>query len=205
MRGRALEPVRLEAVGGVIQIFTRRDRGAFAPRFRVGIGSNHLREASAGIGGHRAAADITFARYSVGWKRQHRGSVWIADPVRRLSAPPAMSMRSICSRPEYLGDTDRDLEPFTAPSTNITLVEDGTARLRSCPTYCQSCRTDFLGATARSVASIVVSERRTDIEPRHGRRQWQRDDEEGTLAASRTRFSRSRAGPSERLPFVAFR
>ena len=40
-----------EAVGGVIQIFTRRDRGAFAPRFRVGIGSNHLREASAGIGG----------------------------------------------------------------------------------------------------------------------------------------------------------
>ena len=40
-----------EAVGGVIQIFTRRDQGAFAPRFRVGIGSNHLREASAGIGG----------------------------------------------------------------------------------------------------------------------------------------------------------
>ena len=40
-----------EAVGGVIQIFTRRDQGAFAPRFRVGIGSHDLREASAGIGG----------------------------------------------------------------------------------------------------------------------------------------------------------
>lgn len=40
-----------EAIGGVIQIFTRRDQGAFAPRMRVGIGSHGLREASAGIGG----------------------------------------------------------------------------------------------------------------------------------------------------------
>jgi vitamin B12 transporter len=40
-----------EAVGGVIQIFTRRDQGAFAPHFRVGIGSNNLREAGAGFGG----------------------------------------------------------------------------------------------------------------------------------------------------------
>ena len=43
-----------EAIGGVIQIFTRRDQGAFVPRFRVGIGSNNLREASAGIGGSGA-------------------------------------------------------------------------------------------------------------------------------------------------------
>lgn len=40
-----------EAIGGVIQIFTRRDRGAIAPRFRIGAGSNALREASGGIGG----------------------------------------------------------------------------------------------------------------------------------------------------------
>ncbi|MGY0634783.1 TonB-dependent vitamin B12 receptor [Luteimonas sp. A478] len=40
-----------EALGGVIQIFTRRDSGAVTPRFRAGIGSNSLREASAGIGG----------------------------------------------------------------------------------------------------------------------------------------------------------
>jgi len=40
-----------EAIGGVIQIFTRRDDGAFTPRLRVGIGSHGLREASAGIGG----------------------------------------------------------------------------------------------------------------------------------------------------------
>lgn len=43
-----------EAVGGVIQIFTRHDEGAFAPHFRVGIGSHDLREASAGIGGSGA-------------------------------------------------------------------------------------------------------------------------------------------------------
>lgn len=40
-----------EAIGGVIQIFTRRDHGAFAPRLRIGAGSHGLREASAGIGG----------------------------------------------------------------------------------------------------------------------------------------------------------
>lgn len=40
-----------EAIGGVIQIFTRRDDGAFAPRLRVGVGSHGLREAGAGIGG----------------------------------------------------------------------------------------------------------------------------------------------------------
>jgi vitamin B12 transporter len=40
-----------EAVGGVIQIFTRRDAGAFVPRLRIGLGSHGLREASAGIGG----------------------------------------------------------------------------------------------------------------------------------------------------------
>lgn len=40
-----------EAIGGVIQIFTRRSEGAITPRARVGIGSHALREASAGIGG----------------------------------------------------------------------------------------------------------------------------------------------------------
>ncbi len=55
-----------EAIGGVIQIFTRRDRGAITPRFRVGIGSNSLREASAGIGGGGArgwfGADVAYQR-----------------------------------------------------------------------------------------------------------------------------------------------
>jgi len=40
-----------EAIGGVIQIFTRRDRGNFAPHLRLGAGSNGLREASGGFGG----------------------------------------------------------------------------------------------------------------------------------------------------------
>ena len=40
-----------EAIGGVVQVFTRRSEGAIAPRARIGAGSNGLREASAGIGG----------------------------------------------------------------------------------------------------------------------------------------------------------
>ena len=55
-----------EAVGGVIQIFTRHDQGGFAPRFRVGIGSHNLREASAGFGGGNErgwyGADVAWQR-----------------------------------------------------------------------------------------------------------------------------------------------
>jgi vitamin B12 transporter len=40
-----------EAIGGVIHVFTRRDRGPVQTRFRVGAGSNGLREASTGVGG----------------------------------------------------------------------------------------------------------------------------------------------------------
>ena len=40
-----------DAIGGVIQIFTRRNTGTFAPHFQLGGGSNGLREASGGIGG----------------------------------------------------------------------------------------------------------------------------------------------------------
>jgi vitamin B12 transporter len=55
-----------EAIGGVIQIFTRRDEGAFAPRLRVGTGSHGLREASGGIGGGSErgwfGADVAYQR-----------------------------------------------------------------------------------------------------------------------------------------------
>lgn len=40
-----------DAIGGVIQIFTRRNAGSFAPHFQLGAGSNGLRQASGGIGG----------------------------------------------------------------------------------------------------------------------------------------------------------
>ncbi|WMJ67701.1 TonB-dependent vitamin B12 receptor [Stenotrophomonas sp. 24(2023)] len=40
-----------DAIGGVIQIFTRRNTGDFAPHLQLGGGSNGLREASGGIGG----------------------------------------------------------------------------------------------------------------------------------------------------------
>src|SRR5690606_29479486 len=55
-----------EAIGGVIQVFTRRHDGAFSPRLRVGIGSHDLREASAGIGGGGErgwfGADVAYQR-----------------------------------------------------------------------------------------------------------------------------------------------
>jgi vitamin B12 transporter len=40
-----------EAIGGVIQIFTRRDAGAPAPHFSIGAGSHDTYEASSGFGG----------------------------------------------------------------------------------------------------------------------------------------------------------
>ncbi len=40
-----------DAIGGVIQVFTRRDRGPAQARFAIGIGSHGRREAGAGIGG----------------------------------------------------------------------------------------------------------------------------------------------------------
>lgn len=38
-----------EAIGGVIQVFTRRGGAGFEPHFRIGAGSHNLREASAGF------------------------------------------------------------------------------------------------------------------------------------------------------------
>jgi vitamin B12 transporter len=40
-----------DAIGGVIQIFTRRDRGALAPRMAATVGSHGYAEGSAGVGG----------------------------------------------------------------------------------------------------------------------------------------------------------
>ena len=55
-----------DAIGGVIQIFTRREHGGLQPRAMVGAGSNRLREASAGLGlgGERGwfGADFAFLR-----------------------------------------------------------------------------------------------------------------------------------------------
>ncbi|MEN1957112.1 TonB-dependent vitamin B12 receptor [Luteimonas changyuni] len=55
-----------DAIGGVIQIFTRRNRGDFQPHFRVGGGSNGLREAAGGFGGSGErgwfGADVAYQR-----------------------------------------------------------------------------------------------------------------------------------------------
>ncbi|WP_058833694.1 TonB-dependent vitamin B12 receptor [Luteimonas abyssi] len=55
-----------DAIGGVIQIFTRRDRGTVLPRFHAGVGSHALRQAGAGLGGGSArawfGADVAYSR-----------------------------------------------------------------------------------------------------------------------------------------------
>ena len=55
-----------DAIGGVIQVFTRRDTGGFAPRLSLGGGSQGLHEAGVGFGGRGArgwfGADYSFRR-----------------------------------------------------------------------------------------------------------------------------------------------
>ncbi|MCD9033986.1 TonB-dependent vitamin B12 receptor [Luteimonas sp. Y-2-2-4F] len=55
-----------DAIGGVIQIFTRRDAGPVLPRVHAGAGSRGLREAGAGLGGGNDrgwfGADVTYQR-----------------------------------------------------------------------------------------------------------------------------------------------
>lgn len=51
MRGPNSSLYGSEAIGGVIQIFTRRNQGEYTPYFQVGGGSNGLRQGSAGFGG----------------------------------------------------------------------------------------------------------------------------------------------------------
>jgi vitamin B12 transporter len=56
-----------EAIGGVIQVFTRRSRAGVTPHFKLGSGSNGLREANGGL-------DIGFARGWFGVDYNHQSS-----------------------------------------------------------------------------------------------------------------------------------
>jgi vitamin B12 transporter len=56
-----------EAIGGVIQVFTRRSRDGVTPHLKLGGGSNGLREANGGI-------DIGFARGWIGVDYNHQSS-----------------------------------------------------------------------------------------------------------------------------------
>jgi vitamin B12 transporter len=56
-----------EAIGGVIQVFTRRSRDGVSPHLKLGGGSNDLREANGGI-------DIGFARGWFGVDYNHQSS-----------------------------------------------------------------------------------------------------------------------------------
>ena len=54
-----------EALGGVIQIFTRRPQGAFAPTFSASVGSYDTQRYSAGVAGRSENADERGGWYSV--------------------------------------------------------------------------------------------------------------------------------------------
>jgi vitamin B12 transporter len=54
-----------EALGGVVQIFTRHPQGAFAPTFTAAVGSEHTQRYAAGIAGRSADADERGGWYSV--------------------------------------------------------------------------------------------------------------------------------------------
>ena len=80
-----------EALGGVIQIFTRRPDGVFAPYFSVGVGSRSTRRASAGVAG----------RSGQGWyslNAAHRST----DGIDAFRGDPARTT------PEPYLDPDRD-------------------------------------------------------------------------------------------------
>lgn len=80
-----------EALGGVIQIFTRRPQGAFAPHFSVGVGSENTRRASVGVAGRS-------------------GQGWYAVNAAHHSTDGIDSFRGDPSRatPETYLDPDRD-------------------------------------------------------------------------------------------------
>lgn len=85
-----------EAVGGVIQVFTRRDTGASTPRFRIGAGSHGLREASAGIGGGSARA---WYGADLAWQRTDG-----IDACRGTAGDPAHPFGAGC----FVDEPDRD-------------------------------------------------------------------------------------------------
>lgn len=65
LRGPAAAVYGSDALGGVVQIFTRRGEGPFTPFVGVGFGSHHTRKADAGFSGSSGAVD-----YSVGLARE---------------------------------------------------------------------------------------------------------------------------------------
>jgi hypothetical protein len=85
-----------DAIGGVIQIFTRRNQGDFAPHLQLGGGSNGLREASGGIGGSSErgwfGADIAY-QHSDGIDAC-RGSATLFTGATHVSAGPSSSTHS---------------------------------------------------------------------------------------------------------------
>lgn len=73
-----------EALGGVIQIFTRRPRSAFAPTFSFGVGSFDTQRVSAGVGGRGGQGwySINAAHEDTAGIDAFRGNPALARPER---------------------------------------------------------------------------------------------------------------------------
>ena len=74
LRGPAAAVYGSDAIGGVIQLFTRKGEGAAAPYVGVGIGSHNLRKIEAGVSGAAGAFD-----YALGIAREESDGYDIRD------------------------------------------------------------------------------------------------------------------------------
>jgi len=77
LRGPAAAVYGSDAIGGVIQLFTRKGEGAPAPYVGVGIGSHNLRRIEAGVSG--SAGEGGAFDYALGLTRERSGGYDIRD------------------------------------------------------------------------------------------------------------------------------
>ncbi|WP_342128732.1 TonB-dependent receptor domain-containing protein [Hydrogenophaga sp. OTU3427] len=125
VRGPAAAVYGSDAMGGVVQIFTRKGEGAFAPSVSVGAGSHGLRQVQAGFSGSSGTIDYALSaadERSTGFDSQpgsnpdrdghHNRSAtarlgWQINPAHRLDAT-ALSSRVNAQYDGYVpGDDDR--------------------------------------------------------------------------------------------------
>lgn len=136
-----------EAVGGVIQILTRRDKGVIAPRFRVSAGTHSLREASAGIGGGIGhgwfGADVAYQRTD--GINACRGTS--GDPNN-----PFDGAGCFVDEPDYDGYRNRSLNLRGGLSASDALSIEGTALRAESRNEFDG---DFGGNEAHNVQQVV--------------------------------------------------
>ncbi|WP_242112870.1 TonB-dependent vitamin B12 receptor [Luteimonas aquatica] len=131
-----------EAIGGVIQIFTRRDQGKFTPHFRLGAGSHNLREASAGFGGGGArgwyGADVAYSR---------------TDGIDACRGSAALFAGCFADEPDRDGNRNRSLNLRGGLNIGETLGLEAHALRAEADTEFDG--SPFAGNFARNVQQVV--------------------------------------------------